>query len=411
MQQITNWIRERYQRVVGSIAFLPAIIALLFLGLAVVMVLFDFSEAGKNIKSSMHWLSLKDATTARSIVSAIVSGIISLSVFSFSMVMIILNQTASNMSNRILDKLIGNRFQQAVLGFYIGSIVYALFLLSTIRDTSAYINVPAISTYLLIVLTILDIFLFIYFLHYITQSVKYETIIRRIRRQTEDSMLKTCTAAQEETPQALSEGTMLHAQESGFMQRVHLDGLITYCTKNNLCVSLLYPFGTFLLQGTGYLLVSGSGIKDFNSGKNSLHHFIQFEQRHALEANYHYGFRQLTEVAVKALSPGINDPGTAVESLQAITSLLHLRMQHHPQCNFYDKEGHLRVVLCERTFIQVFQDALHPIWHYGYNDPMIQRAYCHLLIQLAALAKHPIIQRMLQTVEQQIKQNKSTADS
>src|SRR5687768_14552062 len=183
-QGFSKWIRIRYNNVLTSIAFLPALIALLFLLVSWMMIEFDFSATGKLLKTSLSWLSLKDATTARSLISAVVSGVISLAVFSFSLVMIILNQAASQMSNRVLDKLIGNRFQQVVLGFYIGTIVYALFLLSTIRDIDTGVYVPALSTYLLIAFTITDIFLFIYFLHYITQSVKYETIIHRIWEQT-----------------------------------------------------------------------------------------------------------------------------------------------------------------------------------------------------------------------------------
>src|SRR5687768_7576674 len=174
-----KWSKGFYNRIITSIAFLPAVIALLFLSLSVLMIRFDFSPAGRNLKSNMHWLSLKDASTARSICSSIAGGIISLAVFSFSIVMILLSQAAGQMSNRIFGKLISNRFQQIVLGFYIGTIVYALFLLSTIRDIDTGIHVPAISTYLLITLTIVDIFLFIYFLHYITQSVKFETIIHQ----------------------------------------------------------------------------------------------------------------------------------------------------------------------------------------------------------------------------------------
>src|SRR5664279_1731398 len=158
---------------VNSIAFYPAIIAIIFLVLSLLSITFDFSEEGMQIKSHLHWLRLRDASTARSIISSITAGIITLTVFSFSMVMIVLNQTASQLSNRILDKLIGSRFQQVVLGIYVGTIVYALFLLSTVRNIDSGVQIPALSTYLLIVLTIIDIFLFIYFLHYITQSIKY----------------------------------------------------------------------------------------------------------------------------------------------------------------------------------------------------------------------------------------------
>ena len=129
-----TWFRENYNRVINSIAFYPAIIALLFLILSSLSIAFDFSEEGKQIKYRLHWLRLKDPSTARSIIASIAAGIISLTVFSFSMVMIVLSQTASQMSNRILDKLIGSRFQPVVLGIYFGTILNALFFLCTIRN-------------------------------------------------------------------------------------------------------------------------------------------------------------------------------------------------------------------------------------------------------------------------------------
>jgi len=159
---IRIWLKEHRNKVVNSIAFYPVIIVILFLIISLLSITFDFSEKGMQIKSDWHWLRLRDASTARSIISSITAGLITLTVFSFSMVMIVLNQTASQLSNRILDKLIGSRFQQVVLGVYVGTIVYSLFLLSMIRDIDSGVQIPALSIYLLMVLTVVDIFLFWY---------------------------------------------------------------------------------------------------------------------------------------------------------------------------------------------------------------------------------------------------------
>lgn len=158
MNKFSKWIRKTYSKITGSIAFYPAIIAIGFLILSWLMLELDYSNVGKHFKANFNWIKLKDATTARSIISTIIGGIISLTVFSFSMVMILLNQAASQMSNRMLSSMIGNRFQQLTLGFYIGTIVYALFSLSSIRDIDSGIYVPALSIYLLLLLTITDIF-------------------------------------------------------------------------------------------------------------------------------------------------------------------------------------------------------------------------------------------------------------
>ncbi|MFZ1658847.1 MAG: DUF2254 family protein, partial [Flavobacteriales bacterium] len=162
LKTIRTWTRTHLHKVVDSIAFYPALMVLLYIGVAAGMIWFDLSGPGLKLKGNMGWMSLKDASAARAIISTIAGGIITLTVFSFSMVMIVLNQAASQLSNRLLDRMIGNRFQQLVLGAYIGTIVYALLLLSTIREHDTGSSVPALSTYLLILAAIVDIILFIY---------------------------------------------------------------------------------------------------------------------------------------------------------------------------------------------------------------------------------------------------------
>ena len=146
LNTIRTWLQMRYRTITGSIAFYPAVIAIFFAAFAMALIWFDLSGPGLYLKDKMGWMSLKDAEAARSIVSTVAAGIITLTVFSFSMVMIVINQAASQLSNRVLDQLIGNRFQQVVLGIYIGTIVFALLLLTTIRKGDTGSSVPALST-------------------------------------------------------------------------------------------------------------------------------------------------------------------------------------------------------------------------------------------------------------------------
>ncbi len=397
-QVVIKWVKVTVNKVVNSIAFLPAVIAIIFLLLSFAMVEFDFSATGKNIKSNLHWLSLKDANTARSICSAIVGGILSLAVFSFSMVMILLNQAASQMSNRILGKLIGNRFQQIVLGFYIGTIVYALFLLSTIRDINSGIYVPAISTYLLIAFTITDIFLFIYFLHYITDSVKFETIIHRIYDSTKAEMNKKCLLKGDEvfTPDA-SEAIKILSYKSGLYQGFEKNGLISLCKKENVSVAFLQPVGTYLIKGTPILSVSFSESLPDNF-EEKLHVLINIHRGQQISTGYFYGFSHLMEIAVKALSPGINDPGTAVISLHALGDLLAFRQGHFPEVHLRDEDGIIRVKVHEKSFGEMFADTILPIWDYGKKDRLIQKEMFNILTQLKLNSTEPLIDRLLSCV-------------
>ena len=255
-----KWIRIYYNKMVESIAFYPALIATGFLGLSWAMLVLDFSPFGKEVKSSLSWLSLKDAGTARTIISTVAGAIISLTVFSFSMVMIVLNQAASQMSNRVLTSMIENRFQQVILGIYIGTIVYALFLLSTIRDISSGIYVPALSIYLLIVLTVIDIFLFIYFLDYVTQTVKYETVINRVRNHTFKTMESDFREVEQEKPTWLNlPSALINSQKSDYFQGFNQSKLLDLTEKYQVKVSFLFRQGDFVLKGTPCMQVFGKG--------------------------------------------------------------------------------------------------------------------------------------------------------
>lgn len=397
---IGSWFRENYIRLINSIAFYPAIIALLFLILSALSIAFDFSEQGREIKLSLHWLRLKDPSTARSIISSIAAGIISLTVFSFSMVMIVLNQTASQMSNRILDKLIGSRFQQVVLGIYVGTIVYALFLLSTIRDVDSGIHIPSLSTYLLIGLTICDIFLFIYFLHYITQSVKYDVIIKRIYAETLDSMNsqhKTNDETESEVP--IVKKSTITTDKSGIYEGFDTISLLKLCDQHKCIISILYPPGTFLMKGvpvaTADTDLSPEAIEEFQSE-------LYVHQTESIMGNFFYGFRQLSEVGIKALSPGINDPGTAIQVMRSLFDLYSYGVCQPVNASDRNHLNIIRIVKKELTFEEIFEITILPIWDYGKEDRMVRIELHHLLTQLLKLSSQEKVKKLFNEVSQSL---------
>lgn len=401
--KIKYWFANSYAKILNSISFYPAVIGILFLILAILMMAFDFSEQGKQFKSQIDWLSIKDATTARSIISSIAAGIISLAVFSFSMVMIILNQAASQMSNRVLDKLIGNRFQQIVLGIYIGTIVYAFFLLSTIRDIDSGLYIPSLSTYLLIIITIFDIFLFIYFLHYITQSVKYDVIIKKVFDNTFDVMKDVCTLKK------TTSVTIKFAQEfeiktldAGIFEGFDKIGLLHICNKHNCMVNILVAPGSALLKN---MVIAKIDIDLEQEIKEDIADCFFLHKSESIEENYFYGFRQLTEVALKALSPGINDPATAIISLRSLFELYAYRIVNFSKLLISNKEGEAKIIVKSLSFDDIFIETIIPIWNYGKNDRMIQKELILLLPQLLAVSENEKVKKLLNVVKEKEAEN------
>lgn len=381
-KSIASWFRLYSIKIVSSIAFYPALMAFGFLLLSWGMLEVDFSPWGKDLKTGLKWLRLKDATTARSIIATVAGAVISLTVFSFSMVMIVLNQAASQMSNRVLTSMIQNRFQQLVLGFYIGTIVYALFLLSTIRDTSNGVYIPALSIYLLILFTVVCIFLFIYFLDYVTRTVKFETVIERVMKETFLSMKKHFTKSEEQNSAWLHFPFIeIKMQQSNYFQSFDNKAIIKLAASENIFISFLYPQSTFLIEGVAFMRIYAENTISEDCKSEILSH-VDFYSGQPIDVNADYGFRQLSEIAIKALSPGINDPGTAVIALQAIASLLCYRLNKSSPTFFRDDSKIIRIDVPIQSLEDIFEHCIDPIWSYGKEDLYIQKELLFLVKQL-----------------------------
>lgn len=399
-----KFFRVYYTKITESIAFYPAIISLGFLVFSWVMISFDASEWGKDFKSSLSWLSLKDASTARAIVTTVAGAVISLTVFSFSMVMIVLNQAASQMSNRVLSSMIENRFQQIVLGFYIGTTMYAFFLLSTIRDVSSGIYVPALSVYFLILLIIIDIFLFIYFLDYVTQTVKYETVIDRVSKETMRTMDNLFEEKQTDKIGWIELPHIeIKTQISSYFQKFNEKKLLEIAKKENLYISFLYKPTSYLLKGTTCAHVYSSTQVN-EEIIEQIQNAIDLYDGQPIDKIADYGFRQLTEIALKALSPGINDPSTAVIALNSITGLLAYRLDHSLPEIKIDDQSIARIHVPSPSFEEMFKLYIYPIWQYGKEDMYIQKALINSIEMLKNADSHNAHSRLFDILMIKVKE-------
>ena len=108
------------------------------------------------------------------------------------------------------------------------------------------------------------------------------------------------------------------------------------------------------------------------------------------------------EIGIKALSPGINDPGTSVLCLKAMSELFALRLVCSPQTHFKDKDGIVRVRTTDKTFDEIFNEHVLPIWDYGKCDRLVQRELLHILQQLQVLGRSSAVDDLLAKCQDQI---------
>ncbi len=169
--------------------------------------------------------------------------------------------------------------------------------------------------------------------------------------------------------------------ESDYYQGFDEKKLLQIAENSGTRISMLYNESTYLIKGTVFMIVYGETELTRDDIKKLLS-AINFYKGQPIEINADYGFRQLAEVAIKALSPGINDPATAVLALHSLADLFSFRMHHHPSSLVQMDNKYSGIYIPHSSFTDLFEKCIYPIWHYGKEDQYIQNALLDMLEQL-----------------------------
>ena len=315
-----------YEKIKGKIAFYPSLFALSGVFFAIIMMYLENRGISTYLVEHMSILVVNNGDTALTILSACITGLISMMVFSFSMVMLLLNQASSNYSPRLLPGLISDRRHQIILGIYLFGILYCIFILFSIQPTGDEYQIPGFSVLLGILATVLSLYAFIYFIHNISISIQITHILNRIFESARDQ-LKLDIEKDEKIDNPFPDSSQWYqykSEKSGYFQNFSRERLVDFCKEKNTRLDILPVKGKFVLQGIPIFRSEKELSKeDF---KELFRHF-RFSREELVYENYVLAFKQVTEVMVKAMSPGINDPGTALNAIDYLTELLQLRMQ------------------------------------------------------------------------------------
>ncbi|WP_405225265.1 DUF2254 domain-containing protein [Dokdonia sp. Asnod1-B02] len=327
MNKIYTKLRLLYSQVTGNIGFFPSIIALMGLAFAFLMLYIEEQGVSKYFIDNFPWLVINNADTARSLLSTFIGGIISLMVFSFSMVMLLLNQASSNYSPRILPGLISNKKHQYVLGFYIAVIIYCIIILLSIVPTDDKNQLPGFAVLVGIVLSIHVLAAFIYFIHSISQAIQINNITDRIfvaaHKRLQGLIDKESEVQGLDIFDDISEWHGYKSTSSGYLNDIAFDSLSKLAKDCDISIKMLVSKGEFVLVDVPIVKVNKELDEE---NQEMLQSCFGFSRSEIVKLNYVLGFKQLTEIAVKAMSPGINDPGTAITCIDYLTELFALRM-------------------------------------------------------------------------------------
>lgn len=379
-------LKRSYYRSLRSIAFYPVLISIGLFVFAILTLSVENAEIVQGLKKSTPYLFIEDRDTARTVLSTLIAGILSLTVFSFSMVMVVLSQASSNFSPRLLPGLISNREHQLILGVYIGTLLYCIIILISLGVYKTGENAIGLSTTFSAILGILCVVLFVSFIHNISRSIQIQNIIERIFRKSEillDRELSTDSGGTIGLKQIADDDRfIIPMKETGYFQgfdnRIMSEALL----QKDLRLSILPYVGQHLWEGEPFARTSSPLTEE---EIEDLHFCASISENLQDIDNYNAGLIKLMEIAVRAMSPGINDPGTTRDVIDKVGQLIAkvLKLPHITSNKL--KDSGTIVVKHTISATQLMRLVIQPIRQYSKEDISVNYELIRVLYFLRSL--------------------------
>ena len=368
-------VANSYREMINSIGFYPSLLSVAFLVFAIITMSVEYLAPVEQLKSFISVILVDSAENARTILSTLAGSIISLTVFSFSMVMVVLNSASASLSPRVVPGLITRKSHQMVLGFYLGSIIYSIIMLININKLDGgNTAIPSIGVLFALVFGLISLGLFVFFIHSISRAIQVDNVLNGLFSQTKRE-IKAIIQRQQDNPVEnfpdFEQWQSISSKTEGYYKGVHTDKLCAILAEENIKVYISVNQGYFTVKGYPFLKCN----KDISNNEALINKILDcfiFYIEEYISDHYRYGLTQISEIAVKAMSPGINDPGTAVKSIDMLSILLIQRLSINDiNYSFKHSESGPLLYSHETSFDELLHDNFTPLRNYAKGDAYV----------------------------------------
>ena len=390
---------ELSENVRGSYWFLPTLLAFAGFALGLSLVLVD-AWLGDAWLGQYEWFYGSRPEGARAMLSTIAGSTITVAGVVFSITLVAVTYSSGRFGPRLLGNFMRDRGNQASLGVFIGTYLYCLVVLRTIRsaeetsaDTGGAVRdsfVPHLAMFGGLALAIASTAVLIYFVHHVTSGIHINNVIARvgrdliaqIRRQgNEDDFEPGPTSA----PSSAGKGEPIIATKTGYIEAIDFDALLKIASRHDLVLRPVRRAGDFVAEGWT-LLEAHSAASICDRMRDECTSVVTVGRQRTAQQDLRFGIDELVEIASRALSPGVNDPFTAIACIDWLGAALgELDRTPSPAKQMADEEGTVRIILRPLDFEDYLAAAFGQLRSYVAADP---NARAHALNTLKDLATH-----------------------
>lgn len=395
-----------WERLRASYWFLPGLMAAGAVALSLVTEALDRAVTFEAVEAA-RWIYGGGPEGARAVLSTIAGSMITVAGVVFSITMVALALASSQFGPRLLGNFMKDTGNQVVLGTFIATFLYCLLALRSVRGLEDAEFVPHISITVGLAFGLASLGVLIYFIDHVAASIQAPNVVARVGSDLDAALDRAFPEAEEGTDsrvdaarrarsgapdaplaggaEAENDGSFIAATESGYVQAIDEGGLASAAREGELTLELLVRPGDYLLQGSPLVRVvsHSDGRGDPEEGPEADDEereklaervrrcFILGNQRTATQ-DPRFVVAQLVEVAVRALSPGINDPFTATNCIDRLGSALaRVARRPLPPDAREDDEGRRRLLLRPVGFEELLCEAFDPIREHGRGETMV----------------------------------------
>ena len=365
-----NKFRQLLSNLRSSFWFMPSLIVVFSIILAVTLI--EVDSAGSD-RWMARWPRLfgAGADGARAMMSTIAGSMMTIVGVTFSMILVVLALASSQYTSRILRNFMRSHITQVVLGIFAGIFTYCLIVLRAIRSGEDALFVPNLAVFFGFVLALGGVGALMFFIHHIASSIQASSIIASVAQETIAAIDRLFPETLEQglnqgdddmTQSAISElnWRAVMAKESGYIQSVNNEALLGLARDRKIIVRMERGIGEFVVRNTMLASVSLENPPD-QEMIDALRATFTISNYRTVEQDAAFGIRQIVDVALKALSPGINDTTTAVTCVDYLTTIL-ARIAPRQNLSLHRCEGgELRVIAKGQSFESLLNDSFEQI--------------------------------------------------
>ncbi len=310
----------------------------------------------------------------------------------YSILLVVLTFASAQFSPRVLVAFVEDRVSQTTLGVFIGTFTYCLLTLPAVRSQPEPF-VPSIAVIVAIGLAIACLACLLYFIHHIALSIQAAHIVDRIARETErvlDEVLPTNRAwlPIDDLYEPIPRGEPVFATVSGYTRFIDEAALLTAARAHDVGIRVDRYIGQFVAEGTPLLEISPPA-RATEALKTLCRRAFDIGPSRTMEQDVEFGVLQIVDIALKAISPAVNDPTTAITCVDQLGRILiRAALREPPVATLGDPDGRVRVMFRRTSFPRLLEVAFSQIRHYGRTDVAVPLRLMRVLGELASTTRN-----------------------